>query len=87
VIVPISKIKISRHKDGVFIAKSALLSGCHTHGRDRAEAILRFQQAAKDEGRMMNEKLRSAIPVRQGSFPGRRSEASFHNHQRGENCD
>jgi predicted RNase H-like HicB family nuclease len=46
-IVPISKIKITRDEDGVFIAKSALLPGCHAHGRDRGEAILRFQQAAK----------------------------------------
>lgn len=86
-IVPISKVKISRHEDGVFIAKSALLPGCHAHGRDRGEAILRFQQAAKDEGGMMNQKLRSVIPVRRGSFPGRRSAASFHNHLRGENFD
>jgi predicted RNase H-like HicB family nuclease len=29
------------------LAKSALLAGCHAHGRDRGEAILRFQLAAK----------------------------------------
>jgi predicted RNase H-like HicB family nuclease len=46
-IVPISKIKVRRDEDGVFIAKSELLPGCHTHGRDRGEALLRFQQAAK----------------------------------------
>jgi len=31
----------------MWIAKSALLPGCHAHGQDRGEAILRFQQAAK----------------------------------------
>ena len=46
-IVSISKIQIRRDKDGVWIAKSTLLPGCHAHGRDRGEAILRFQQAAK----------------------------------------
>jgi len=46
-IVPLSKIRTRRDEDGVWIAKSALLPGCHAHGRDRGEAILRFQQAAK----------------------------------------
>jgi predicted RNase H-like HicB family nuclease len=32
----------------VWIAKSLLLPGCHAHGRDRGEATLRFQQAAKE---------------------------------------
>jgi len=27
--------------------RSSLLPGCHAHGRDRGEATLRFQQAAK----------------------------------------
>jgi predicted RNase H-like HicB family nuclease len=31
----------------VWIAKSTLLPGCHAHGRDRGEALLHFQQAAK----------------------------------------
>jgi predicted RNase H-like HicB family nuclease len=34
-------------EDGAWIAKSNLLPGCHAHGRDRAEALLRFQPAAK----------------------------------------
>jgi predicted RNase H-like HicB family nuclease len=46
-IVPISKIQTRRDEDGVWIAKSSLLPGCHAHGSDRGEAILRFQQAAK----------------------------------------
>src|SRR6266700_3434332 len=45
-IVPISKIQ-TRREEGVWISKSSLLPGCHAHGRDRGEAILRFQQAAK----------------------------------------
>lgn len=46
-IVPLSKINVRRDEDGIFIAKSVLLPGCHTHGRDRGEAILHFQEAAK----------------------------------------
>lgn len=46
-IVPISKIQMRRDEDGVWIAKSALLPGCHAHGSDKGEAVLRFQQAAK----------------------------------------
>ena len=29
------------------MSKSSRLPGCYAHGRDRGEAILRFQQAAK----------------------------------------
>jgi predicted RNase H-like HicB family nuclease len=46
-IVPLSKIQLRQDKDNVWIAKSNLLPGCHAHGRDRGEATLRFQQAAK----------------------------------------
>jgi predicted RNase H-like HicB family nuclease len=46
-IVPLSKVQLRQDEDGVWIAKSALLPGCHAHGRDRGEATLRFQQAAK----------------------------------------
>jgi predicted RNase H-like HicB family nuclease len=46
-IVPLTKVRIRRDEDGVWIAKSNLLPGCHAHGRDRGEALLRFQQAAK----------------------------------------
>ena len=31
----------------MWIAKSEFLPGCHAHGKDRGEAILRFQEAAK----------------------------------------
>ena len=30
----------------MWIAKSEFLPGCHAHGKDRGEAILRFQEAA-----------------------------------------
>ena len=46
-IVPLSKVRVRQDEDGVWIAKSPLLPGCHAHGRDRGEAVLRFQQAAK----------------------------------------
>ena len=47
VIGPQSKIELRQDEDGVWIAKSELLKGCHAHGKDRGEAILRFQEAAK----------------------------------------
>jgi len=47
-IVPITKVQLRQDEDGVWIAKSSLLPGCHAHGRDRGEATLRFQQAAKE---------------------------------------
>ena len=46
-IVPLTKVQLRKDQDGVWIAKSSLLPGCHAHGRDRGEAILRFQQPAK----------------------------------------
>jgi predicted RNase H-like HicB family nuclease len=46
-IVPLSKIQVRRDTNGVWIAKSKLLPGCHAQGRDRGESILRFQEAAK----------------------------------------
>jgi predicted RNase H-like HicB family nuclease len=46
-IVPIAKIKLRQDDDGVWIAKSPLLPGCHAHGRDRGEALLHFQDTAK----------------------------------------
>jgi predicted RNase H-like HicB family nuclease len=46
-IVPVAKIQLRQDEDGVWIAKSRLLPGCHAHGHDRGEALLRFQEAAK----------------------------------------
>jgi predicted RNase H-like HicB family nuclease len=46
-IVPVAKIQLRQDEDGVWIAKSRLLPGCHAHGHDRGEALLKFQEAAK----------------------------------------
>ncbi len=46
-IVPLAKIQVRRDEDGVWIAKSRLLPGCHAHGQERGEAVMRFQEAAK----------------------------------------
>ena len=46
-IVPVAKIQLRQDEDGVWIAKSRLLLGCHAHGKDRGETLLRFQEAAK----------------------------------------
>ena len=46
-IVSVAKIQVRRDQDGAWIAKSRLLPGCHAHGNDRGEALLRFQEAAK----------------------------------------
>jgi predicted RNase H-like HicB family nuclease len=46
-IVPISKINLRQDEDGIWIARSQTLPGCHAQGRDRGEAILKFQEAAK----------------------------------------
>jgi predicted RNase H-like HicB family nuclease len=46
-LVPLSKIQVRLDEDGIWIAKSRLLPGCHAHGKDRGEAVLRFQEAAK----------------------------------------
>ena len=46
-IVPVARIQVRKDEDGIWIAKSKLLPGCHAHGSDRGEALLRFQEAAK----------------------------------------
>jgi predicted RNase H-like HicB family nuclease len=46
-IVPEAKIRLHRDEDGIWTATSLLLPGCHSHGRDRGETMLRFQRAAK----------------------------------------
>jgi predicted RNase H-like HicB family nuclease len=46
-IVPVARIQVRQDEDGVWIAKSKLLPGCHASGHDRGEALLRFQEAAK----------------------------------------
>jgi hypothetical protein len=32
-IIPVAKIQVRRDEDGVWIAKSKLLPGCHAHGK------------------------------------------------------
>jgi predicted RNase H-like HicB family nuclease len=46
-IVPQSKVQLRQDENGMWIAKSSLLPGCHAHGRDRGEVLLRFHEAAK----------------------------------------
>jgi len=46
-IVPVDNIQVRQDEDGIWVAKSRLLPGCHAHGADRGEALLRFQEAAK----------------------------------------
>ncbi len=67
-IVPISKINVRRDEDGIWIAKCALLPGCHAHGRDRGEAILAFQQAAKEHLEALLETGRPIPPAFRDKF-------------------
>lgn len=67
-IVPISRIQIRRDEDGVWIARSALLPGCHAHGTDRGEAILRFQLAAKAHLEALLETGRPIPPAFRSKF-------------------
>ena len=67
-IVPLSKVSVRRDEDGVFVAKSVLLPGCHAHGRDRGEAILRFQQAAKAHLEALMETGRPIPPAFRDKF-------------------
>ena len=67
-IVPISKVQVRRDEDGVWIAKCPLLPGCHAHGRDRGEAILRFQQAAKAHLETLMETGRPIPPAFRDKF-------------------
>lgn len=43
-----SEINLRQDEDGVWIANSDYLPGCHSSGRSREEAILNFQEAAKE---------------------------------------
>ena len=68
VIVPQSKIELRQDEDGVWIAKSELLKGCHAHGKDRGEAILRFQEAAKAHLEALMESGRPIPPAFRKQF-------------------
>ena len=67
-IVPISKIQLRRDADGVWIAKSVLLPGCHAHGKILAKAILRFQLAAKAHLEALLETSRLIPPAFRDKF-------------------
>jgi predicted RNase H-like HicB family nuclease len=67
-VVPLSKIQVRKDEDGVWIAKSKLLPGCHTHGKDRREASLRFQEAAKAHLEALLESGRPIPPAFRDKF-------------------
>ncbi|MBC8204745.1 type II toxin-antitoxin system HicB family antitoxin [bacterium] len=59
------QISLRQDEDGVWIANSVLLPGCHAFGESKHEAILNFQEAAiahlialKDSGRPIPEAFR-----------------------------
>jgi predicted RNase H-like HicB family nuclease len=67
-IVPISKIRLRKDEDGVWIAKSESLPGCHAHGKERSEAILNFQAAAKAHLEALMETGRPIPPAFRDKF-------------------
>jgi predicted RNase H-like HicB family nuclease len=67
-LVALSKIQVRQDEDGVWIAKSKLLLGCHAHGKDRGEAILRFQEAAKAHLEALLESGRPIPPAFRDKF-------------------
>jgi len=46
-IVPLSKINLRQDEDGVWIAKSPSLPGCHAHGRIVAKQLCVFSKLRK----------------------------------------
>jgi predicted RNase H-like HicB family nuclease len=67
-LVPLSRIQVRQDEDGVWIAKSRLLPGCHAHGKDRGEAVLRFQEAAKAHLEILLETGRPIPPAFREKF-------------------
>ncbi len=67
-IIPISKIQLHQDEDGVWIAKSSLLPGCHAHGKNRGEATLHFQLAAKAHLEVLLETGRPIPPAFRDGF-------------------
>jgi len=67
-LVPLSKIQVRQDEDGVWIAKSKLLPGCHAHGKDRGETVLRFQEAAKAHLEALLESGRPIPPAFRDKF-------------------
>jgi predicted RNase H-like HicB family nuclease len=68
VLVPISKVQLRQDEDGVWIAKSKLLPGCHAHGAERGEALLAFQEAAKVHLEALLETGRAIPPAFRDKF-------------------
>lgn len=66
--MPAAKVNLRRDEDGVWIAKSSLLPGCHAHGKERGEAILRFQEAAKAHLEALMESGRPIPPAFRKQF-------------------
>ena len=65
-LINLNDISLRQDEDGVWIANSELLPGCHASGISDHEAILNFQEAAKahlealrDSGRPIPEAFRS----------------------------
>lgn len=46
-LVPKNKVILRQDENGVWIAKSDLLPGCHAYGKTKDDAILELQDAAK----------------------------------------
>lgn len=67
-LVPVSKIRLRKDEDGIWIAKSDLLPGCHAHGKERSEAILNFQLSAKAHLEALMETGRPIPPAFRDKF-------------------
>jgi len=76
-IVPVAKIQTRRDEDGIWIARSKLLPGCHAHGQDKGEAILNFQEAAKAHLEALREHQDSAPEPNSAANSNRRATSSF----------
>ena len=47
-LIDLTDIDLRQDEDGLWIADSSLLPGCHSSGESKHEAILNFQDAAKE---------------------------------------
>ena len=64
-LVDVENITLHQDEDGVWIANSPLLPGCHASGETKHQAIINYQEAAKahlealkDSGRPIPEAFR-----------------------------
>jgi predicted RNase H-like HicB family nuclease len=72
-LVPRAKIQLRQDEDGIWIAKSDLLPGCHASGQSEAEAVLAFEDAARahleallDYGKPIPEYFRDKFVLKAG---------------------